>query len=294
MSDERKYCVYLHKDELNVIRYVGQGTINRSKSVSDRNKNWKIIFKNKKPTVEIVKNSLTKSEALQLESELILKYQDTIVNSLTSTNIAKKIDIEYLKNIVYYCSKSKTGLRYCKTDYSGIHGNAVSRLEGSEAGSIDKNGYWSVKINNITYKNHRIIVLLHGINLNEDLVVNHKNCNPSNNNIDNLQVCTIFENNRKKKYHVRNCLHVLNNTGETGITQRKVGGIDYLIYTISFKSDRKQFTISLRNCDYDTALNCLKNFKYNVNLILDESDVFDKEQFNLLFKEYKSKYNIGS
>lgn len=271
----------MHKDANNIVRYVGKGSGDRSKSRKGRNKLWNIIFKNTKPIIEIVSTELTECEALTLEKKLIEAHIKTICNSKYSHNVAKEINIDELKEYVYYSETSKTGLRYTKSRYSGRHRACLIVAKDDEAGSIDKDGYWSIKICGITYKVHRLILELHGIKLSKDDVVNHKDSNPSNNLLSNLELSNTIHNNRNKK------LYCSNKTGMTSITTRCVSGINYLIYTVSYLGRRKQFCISLRDFKYDTALSVLSKTREDVEIYLNVHKVFDKSIFENIFIKHK-------
>lgn len=278
---EHRFCVYLHKDDEGTVKYVGEGLIPRAYVISTgRNKKWKETFNYQNPVVEIIEMGLTKQEARDLEKELIEFFRDTIINSPYSHNKGKSIDIEYLKEFIYYSETSKSGLRYLKDCRSGIHGNSFSRRKDAEAGFKDKNGYWSVKINNITYKVHRLIFMLHGFDLRQNDMVNHKDHNPSNNIISNLEISDSIHNSRNKKQRK-------NVDGIRGITKRSVSGIDYLVYTISFISNRKQFTVSLREYTYESAQSVLIKTKNKVEEYLMSEKTFNISKFKQLFEEEK-------
>ena len=93
---------------------------------------------------------------------------------------------------------------------------------GKPAGSVGKNGYWLVGINNVSYCLHRIIFLYHYGYMPES-VVDHIDRNPSNNRIENLRevshicngrncdinknsktgVCGVCWHKRNKKWHAQ-------------------------------------------------------------------------------------------
>lgn len=79
---------------------------------------------------------------------------------------------------------------------------------GSEAGTQNKKGYWYVCINNNLYLKHRILYsLYHNENLN-DILIDHKDNNPNNNNKDNLRKATRSNNNtnqNKRKDNTSGC-----------------------------------------------------------------------------------------
>ena len=78
---------------------------------------------------------------------------------------------------------------------------------------------WRLEYKSKAYYCHRIIAIL-SLNLRDNsLVVNHKDCNPFNNSIDNLEICTAVENSRRQKCHVGIGLHPTNTSGFVGVSE---------------------------------------------------------------------------
>jgi len=71
-----------------------------------------------------------------------------------------------------------------------------SILPGMPAGTIDRKGYRVTCLDRMFLKNHRIIwAMYHGEWPEDGMVVNHKDHNPSNNRIENLELTTAAQNN---------------------------------------------------------------------------------------------------
>lgn len=194
-----RFCVYLHKSpEDGSVFYVGQGTPRRpyASCKYTRSKAWlEKVQSFGGFIVEIVKENLSKAEAIYLESELINRYQT--INSKHNTSQRRLSDTEIssiLDNIVY-CEGSQSGIRW--------------KISGKVAGSIittNNKSYWRVQINGKSYRVHRIIKILEtGKDISENMVVNHKDGNGLNNKIENLEICSQQEN--MKDVNTRNSKH---------------------------------------------------------------------------------------
>jgi hypothetical protein len=87
----------------------------------------------------------------------------------------------------------ENGILYWKTKHS------KKVLIGNMAGGLKPNGYVQVRINNKKYLAHRLIFLMHHGYVPD--VLDHIDCNPSNNKIENLRPATSSTNlmNRRKQ-----------------------------------------------------------------------------------------------
>ena len=189
MNDNR-FCVYVHKDSNGVVKYVGSGTLKRAYENypnSFRGKCYsEFVLTNGKLDVEVFVEGLSKTDAEHLERELYDKYSETILNArrpVSAVILTKEIFEEYL----YYGESSKSCL-YWKVDVG------LTIKAGSEAGSLHKpTGYYAIQIKGRSYYAHRIVSVLHGLEVN-GFVVDHIDRNRSNNKIENLRVVSQKEN----------------------------------------------------------------------------------------------------
>jgi len=86
---------------------------------------------------------------------------------------------------------------------------------------------WRVELNKGNFYIHRIIwILLHG-SIDNDLVINHIDCNPFNNKHDNLELCTSKANGQKHKCHAGIELRKENKSGYTGVHESCIRGYMY-------------------------------------------------------------------
>jgi hypothetical protein len=85
----------------------------------------------------------------------------------------------------------------------GILFNRTTRNPGSMKGSRvwakRRVGYIQTAIDYKKYYVHRLVWIMHNGDIEEDLVIDHIDGNPSNNRIDNLRVVTLQENQFNKK-----------------------------------------------------------------------------------------------
>jgi hypothetical protein len=106
----------------------------------------------------------------------------------------------------YYDETSPSCLRYSRDTCKHKEGDAAGLYRGSE----DKGFYWTVKNTGGSDKVHRIILELHGIDI-EGLVTDHLNGDSSDNRLENLRACTLHDNARNNK------LYKSNSTGVVGV-----------------------------------------------------------------------------
>lgn len=184
------YYVYVNRRKDNgVVFYVGKGTGKRlTAGGKSKSKQWQSINKEAGGhSAEVIYSNLTESEAIEIEERFLLNPPEDW--KLTNINIITRViplNIKDIEPFVYYDSTSPSGLRW-KT-------SKVNRQAGDVAGTQKARDYWRVNINKRNYACHRLVVLLTSGNLPEDMVVNHKDRNKSNNSVDNLEVITQAEN----------------------------------------------------------------------------------------------------
>lgn len=195
------YYVYVHRRlDSNEIFYVGSGRGNRANTTGGRNRGWWYVVDSVGFKPEIICDSLSKKDSIDLE--------DLTIQMIDLTNLTNKQMPSHVKELVYdnfseyfiIDKASPSGLVWIKQ--SGITSNVKA---GSIAGHLRKTGYWSVTLKGKDYQVHRIIYLLaHGY-LNSNLVIDHVDKNRSNNLIDNLRAVSPEYNSRNiskriKKY----------------------------------------------------------------------------------------------
>lgn len=192
MKTEDK-VVYLHKDSKGIVRYVGSGTLKRAYR-TDANSGRGTVYDefvqaNGKIEVEIVADGLTKLEAEDLERELYDKYYEDILNHRRPVSV-RSISKEMFGEYLYYDETSKSCLRW-KVDGHKIKADF-------EAGCLSKiTGYYVVRFQGVLYQVHRIVALLHDLEVN-GFVIDHIDRNRSNNKISNLRVVSEKENCKNK------------------------------------------------------------------------------------------------
>lgn len=115
---------------------------------------------------------------------------------------------EELDKVFYYSEESKTYLKHKIDKVGGIFGQILLAIKDSDAGRIKPNGYASVKYKNIERQAHRVIYCLCSkMDLSDNLVVDHIDRNPLNNNISNLRLVTQSDNIKNKVHRKSNTLH---------------------------------------------------------------------------------------
>lgn len=202
LLEKEKFYVYLHRRASDgVVFYVGKGTGTRAYS-KERSKFWSDFIKDVPYEVLFERINMTNSAAIELESYLIDNPREgwDLVNKKRSSKI-KAIDYSIVSKYVEYDESSPTCLRW-KIDI-GRENSVSYRKKGSPAGSLntERNRY-VITINGVIYMLHRVVVTLHGIIIPENYYINHKDCNPSNNRIENLEVVPPAVNSQKKTEHV--------------------------------------------------------------------------------------------
>lgn len=140
---------------------------------------------------------------------------------------------EYFERFFYYDETSPSCLRW--KVWNGQTGKKNARYPGDIAGYFNKSqsgDYVRYKVG-IEYKEHmvhKVVLLLHGISVPTDMEINHINCNPLDNKLSNLEVCTRHENGVRKNMHVHGVLSKSNTSGVLGVREtivvRESGRID--------------------------------------------------------------------
>lgn len=217
-DEDTNYCVYVHKTKEGHIFYVGHGRPERAlkkelsewrgdrKSARGSKYSEKVKALNFDYVAEILNYNLTKEQAVEIEKELFHKYKDQLVNT-KEPSYHKPMDFDFLSKYFIYDETSPTCLRY-RLD---IH-NVVSRTfakPGKVAGGLASNKKrYEVRINKNIYYVHRIIAVLHGLDV-KNKVVDHIDGNGLNNKFSNLRLVTDAENSRNQRKRSTNSSGVM-------------------------------------------------------------------------------------
>lgn len=260
-----KYCVYVHKDSDGNVRYVGSGTIERANNTSvnsSRNKKYDDFIKTfGKLSVEIIKDSLTKVDALNYEIEQYFKYYNTgLLLNVNKPNHIKSINMEDVSKYVKYDETSDSCLRWKIDIISG--NNKVQAKAESVAGRPKKEtGVWYISINKIKYSVNRVIAKIHGLEI-DGHVIDHIDGDVSNNKISNLRVVLQSQNNRNKGKQSNNT------TGVTGVRLDK----KYNSFVSQYRYEGKVFYkwFSIRKYGYEEAMRLAIEHRNNGILSLQE------------------------
>lgn len=244
-----KYYVYIHRRlDNNSIFYVGSGINGRYKSRGNRNKKWNDIVNSVGYTCEIVCSNLSKSDTLELES-LTIEMLSLLVNTHTyngAYDIEKYYD--FLNSIFRLDSTSTTGLVYKENRYKNK--GAISKQAGDVAGSIAKssNGLPRSYMVKVTFPDgikrelqcHRVVWLLAKKSISTELVIDHIDGNPLNNDLENLRLVSQTQNNRNRKPRSNNIPGVYVKSGAW-------------VADIFVDGKRKQTSFSIHKYGNDTA-----------------------------------------
>jgi HNH endonuclease len=202
-------CVYIHKLDGEIV-YIGSGSKLRVKSSTRSCKEhvdaWgRIEF-------EIVKDGISQKEALELEQSLIDKHMPSgkLFNIAQTVCKVHELNYEELHSVLYYDETSPTCLRWKKSTNLNIK-------IGDVAGNISRNGYCVIGFKEKLYRAHRIIWVLNtGVDIKSGMVIDHIDCDKSNNRLCNLRMVSSSENNKNRQ-------HPRSNTGFQGIYERPSG-----------------------------------------------------------------------
>jgi hypothetical protein len=227
IDKSKEFYVYYHKNSITgEVFYVGKGKKSRATNGKARSKAWHKYLEDNNCDfiVEYVKTGLSMQEAEELEETLFDSF-DTLVN-VKKTN-------KWQTNLLNVCeafeydASSPTFLRWKKPVAAG------RRKAGDVAGSVTKDGYASVFYNYKPYLAHRLVwVMFNKKEIPFGMVINHIDCNPSNNSIENLECVSFKDNNRRKKHNISDSLLPTNTSGINGVYRSKTTpqGVEGKVY----------------------------------------------------------------
>ena len=233
---EQRFYVYLHRRKSDgLVFYVGKGSGDRLKRTRSY-ESWKAVVNEHGFTYEKYKDNLSNSEALTLERELICNPDPTwkLINKNTFNEV-KVMHVEMFQDFLYYDSTSPSGLRWKVWNRS--RNPLCSKQAGDIAGTPKYNSKgeiesFFVKINASLYSACRIVMVLNGEKLSEELVVDHIDGNPTNNSINNLRQISSRVNSLKKRISSNNT------TGIPGVQFGNYRGSLY--YTVNYLDNNKK------------------------------------------------------
>ena len=280
--NENRFYVYLHKiKETGEIFYVGKGTGDRFSKKHRRSKRWHKIAESNEWTSEIFLENLSEDDALELEEQLINKFNPA-ANILKKISKRIKINAEYVNKMYKYDENSPSGLVHLlgNSSYGPSKRNA-----GDIAGTLRKdNNYYIVpngKHDRGIYA-HRVVWFLCKGEDPGDFLIDHIDGNPSNNRIENLRKVTASQNSR-------NCKAKSNNKfGIRGIAC--VGDKAYSVKWVGNSGNRESRHFSFNKYGKDVAfvLACLCRMISNYAHGYDSrDDALANVDFSLLSK-YKN------
>lgn len=205
---ERRYYIYEHrvKEEfeingkvypVGVVVYVGSGATKRFRSTSGRSQKHLSIWH--KLDRIIVLDGLTDEERKYKEEEFILKYFNSgyLFNKKTKYDRVHEITLDRLNELFSVSPRSKSGLCW--------NMNKGNVKKDSDAGSLNSRGYWKIIVEGKVISCHRAVWSLHNNLLIPDgMVINHKNLDPSDNSVENLECVDVSTNNKRRGLFKRN------------------------------------------------------------------------------------------
>ena len=126
--------------------------------------------------------------------------------------------------------------------------NGVRIKADTEAGCLSNKGYYRVSLNCVKYFVHRVIAILHDLDI-DGMVVDHIDRDKTNNKIENLRVVTQQMNNCNKN------LSSNNKSGITGVSFDALG--KYVI--VSWSEEQKQIRKHFKVSDYVSLEDAVKS-----------------------------------
>jgi hypothetical protein len=160
----------------------------------------------------------------------------------------------------YYDESCSSGLRWLvNSGYKHFGDIAGSKAYSDKLQTKPK--CWDVRFENKLYKVHRIIWILHNGEIDNDLVINHKDNNPFNNKIKNLELVEQTLNMRRTSCHTWLMLQSNNTSGINGVATflNKDGSIRaYSAVCRALNGEVKNFSFSVSRYGEQLALELAK------------------------------------
>lgn len=195
----------------------------------------------------------------------------------------KDIPIKCISDLYEYDEKSPSCLSWKVDIESKITPGYIIAKKGSRSGTLNSCNRWQISFNKIIYSVHRVIWTMFNGPIPDGRYINHINCNPSDNRIENLELATPQQNSRKANVHVNHTLSKLNTSGVNGVYEEKTwnGGrtkINYYARAYWHNQDgvavRKSFAYSKygKELAWKLAEDHVKTERVKVDVIVDERD----------------------
>lgn len=190
-TNDNRFFVYFHRNSKGEVVYVGSGSCKRFRSKRGRTKEHLEDWNNL--TIEIVQNNLSKSEAIEKESELIDELKPKY--NKKKPWVTKTISYDFISQFAYFDETSPTMLR-CNKKVKNSRYNV-----GDVFGSCNNNKqYLRVQIEGESYAVHKVVYCLyHKIDLSSNHVVDHIDGDKRNNHPNNLRLVTHQQNATNRK-----------------------------------------------------------------------------------------------
>lgn len=216
---------------------------------------------------------MTVKRARELEIEYISKYSRTIVNERNPTIKHNSLGVDVLKQYVAYDESSPTFLVWIKS--SGRNAKV-----GVKAGTlVFKNGNprtTTTRILNINLHVSRVIYSLHHGDILDNLIIDHIDGNPhNNNNISNLRAITLQENSLNRK-QVKSKRHGF----PTGISLDNRSHEGRISARVNTANGVKSKSFSIKKYGYDLAL--FNAIAWRSNTLLENNIAVTDRHFKIL------------
>lgn len=273
------HYVYFMLDNKGVVRFIGSGRDKRFKRTQGRNEKYLEILNNG-ATFEFPHENISKLDATKFVSDYLNNPKEcwNLINTLKINKSKIAIDISYeeISKYVYFDKTSPTYLRWVADNvHIGFSKHATRVKQGNPAGwpATDKN-YGAIQFNGKTFPIHRVIwSLLNKIDVPWNLIINHIDSDPKNNDISNLEIVTYSVNSKKKKKQHNN------STGVVGVSYCNVNG--YYIAHIYIDGKRKDKYFNSNKFGHDLALKLASEWRNEMELLhyVDKYVTHDTERY---------------
>lgn len=245
------YYIYYLYDNKGVVRYVGRGSKDRYLVRNGRSAKFLSILDDGGYSKIIEEVSSIDIVAMK-EVEHINKHSDTVINK-QRTYKANNIVYSNVKEMFSLDRNSESGIVWNKDRFTVAKVKCAS--VGTRAGSLDARGYWVVPFEGKYVKVHRIVMCLyHQIDLlDTSVVVNHIDGNPSNNQPENLEMCS------QRTNTIKTVNRPTNNSGVLGVSSYFRGDKKFWKARISPENSKrisKNFSCNLYGYDEAFRLAC--------------------------------------